>query len=323
MLSHPKHFHAKSISEALILLDKWKRAAKVVAGGTDLIGMLKSGLMSPAVLVNIKNIAGLARIEERDSVLKLGPLATIHDIETSPMIKNQYRLLTESASSVGSPQIRNMGTVAGNLCQQVRCWYYRRPSTTGKTYACYRKGEKTCPAADGNNRDHAIIGARKCLAVCPSDLACALTALDATATIEKVGAKRRVPIERLYTSLGNVLEADEMITEIEVPSPVPGCTQRFLKFRRRKAIDFSVSSVAIMLDFQEGTVNEARIVLGGVAPIPYRATAAEHSLKGATITAKTAHEAAKAALVEAKPLRMNSYKVALTEALVTRTILSR
>jgi xanthine dehydrogenase YagS FAD-binding subunit len=147
--------------------------------------------------------------------------------------------------------------------------------------------------------------------------------LDATATIEKVGTKRRVPIERLYTSLGNVLEADEMITEIEVPSPAPGCKQRFLKFRRRKAIDFSVSSVAIMLDFQEGTVNEARIVLGGVAPIPYRATAAEHGLKGATITAKTAHEAAKAALVEAEPLLMNSYKVALTEALVTRTILSR
>ncbi|MFC1941554.1 FAD binding domain-containing protein, partial [Chloroflexota bacterium] len=263
----------------------------------------------------------LAAIKEEAEELKIGALATIHDIEVSPIIKGKYRLLAEAAHSIAADQVRNMATVGGNLCQHVRCWYYRRPPVTGQSFFCYRKGGEQCYAIAGNNTYHAIIGGGECHAVCPSDMAPALIALAARMKIAGPDGYRLLPLDEFYTNLRNVLRSDEIITEIQVPSPKPGTKQRFHKFRLRKAIDFAISSVAATITTEADRVSDARIVLGGIAPTPYRAIYAEASIKGKVITESVTEVAAKAAVDEAVPMSMNAYKLPITEALIRRAIL--
>ena len=263
----------------------------------------------------------MASLTEDAEGLTIGALATIRDIETSAIIKGKYSMLAEAAHSVASPQIRNMATVGGNLCQDVNCWYYRRARVTGRTFACRRKGGTICYAVAGDNRYHAIIGGKECFAVCTSDMAPALVALDAAIKIAGPNGERVIPLEEFYTALGNILKPDELITEIQVPTVKPNTKQRYLKFRLRKAIDHAIASVAVAISTEAGVVINARIVLGGVAPTPYRAFGAEDAIRGKVITDSVAEISAKVAVSEAVPLSMNTYKVPITETLVKRAIL--
>ncbi|MDP2917143.1 MAG: xanthine dehydrogenase family protein subunit M [Dehalococcoidia bacterium] len=319
---HPEYYHARTVDEAISLLDEYGKEAKLMAGGVDLVGLMKNRVIVPRALVNIKPIARLKHITGTDSGLFIGALTLINDLERSPMIKDKYPLLYEAAHSIGSPQVRNMSTVAGNLCQDVRCWYYRRSPSTGITYNCRRKSETgTCYAADGENQYHAIIGGNKCLAICPSDMATVLLALDATLSTVSTSGGRTLAIDELYTCLGTVLEPAELVTEIQVPAPESGTKQRFLKFRVRNAIDYAIVSVAVVVKSDRETVRDARIVLGGVSAEPYRVLKAEEVLKGERLSESVAAEAARIALNDAQPLSKNGYKVQIAETLVKRALL--
>ena len=319
-LKHLEHFNARTIDEVISLLNEYKEEAKIIAGGTDLIRLMKSRVTRPKALVNIKTIPDLAYITEDAEGLKIGALTTIKDIEASPIIRDKYNILAEAAHAVATPHIRNMATIVGNLCQDVQCWYYRRPPITGRSFFCRRKGGELCYAVAGDNRYHAIIGGGECWAVCPSDMAPALVALDARVKITGSDEERIVPLEEFYTVLGNILKPNEIITDIWVPSLRPTTKQRYLKFRERKTIDFAISSVAVVITTENRVVTNARIVLGGIAPMPYRASGAEEVLKGETITESLAEIAARAAVSGANPLKNNAHKVPITETLVKRAI---
>lgn len=312
------HINAATVAEAASALGKYEDA-KVIAGGTDLIGALKDNILPtyPEAIVNLKTIPGLDYIKEEGGILKIGALTSIDAIANNTTVKSKYSSLAEAAYKVASPTIRRMGTIGGNLCQDIRCWYYRVPNNR---FYCFYKGGLVCPAApaEADNRYNAILGATDCYAVCPSDTAIALGALDATI----VTNKSSIPILDFFTVLGNVLDADEIVTEVQVPEPESGTKQAFLRFALRQSIDFAIASVATAITVEAGTVADARIVLGAVAPVPYRATAAEDAIKGKAITESVAEAAGTAAVEDAGPLSKNAYIVQIAKTLVKRAILA-
>jgi len=319
-----KHHNAYSIEEALTLLRDYEGRARLIAGGTDLIGILKGDILLdyPEALINIKTIPDLDGIKEDGKGLKIGALTRLSHIVRSPVIEDKYGLLEEAARSVGTPEIRNMGTIGGNLCQDTRCWYYRYPNQMGGRIVCYRKGEGPCYAIKGDNRYHAIMEGKGCFAVCPSDIAIALTALDAEFMIASTGGERVVPITDFYQTLGHVLKPDEILTKILVPKPPDNATQTFLKYRLRESVDFAIVSVASVISLEGGICRDASIALGAVAPVPIKAIEAEQIIKGKPLDAKTAEEAAEAAVADAKPLSMNAYKIEVTKILLQRAIIA-
>ena len=317
-----EHINAATTHEAASLLRKYQGKARVIAGGTDLIGVLKDNIHAayPEAVINIKTIPGLDGIKADAKGLKIGALAKLADIGDSAVVKEKYAALSQAARSAALPQIRNMGTIGGNLCQENRCLYYRYPHQLGGRVVCLRKGGSTCYTVAGDNRYDSIFGAPKgCYAVSLSDLAPALIALGATA----VTTKKKVPLESFFTDLpGNVLAADEILTEIDVPALGANTKSAYLKFRQRKAIDFAIVSAACALTVEGGICKDARIVLGGVAPIPWRATAAEEAIKGRKVDTASAEAAGKAAVAKADPRPMAKYKVPLAEVFVKRAILA-
>jgi xanthine dehydrogenase YagS FAD-binding subunit len=214
-----------------------------------------------------------------------------------------------------------VATLGGNLCQDVRCWYYRYPRGIGGPIPCARKGKGACLAVKGDNRYHAILNGKKCFAVCPSDTAVALEALDARIIVTGPDGDRAVSPADFFTPLRNALGPNELVREIEIPARTAVGEQRFLKFTLRKPIDFAIVSVASVLTIEKGICTEARIVLGAVAPGPVRATAAEKVLVGRPITEDLAKAAAETALIGAKPLGKNAYKVNVARTLVKRAIM--
>jgi xanthine dehydrogenase YagS FAD-binding subunit len=319
-----KHFNATSVDEALSLLKGYQGRAKLIAGGTDLLGSLKDHILPeyPEALINIKTIPGLESIEENAEGLRIGPSAKLAEIARSPRISNEYPVLSEAALSVATPEIRNMATLGGNLCQDTRCWYYRYPHEMGGRILCYRKGSGPCHAVKGDNRYHAIMGGKACFAVCPSDMAIALTALDAELKIAGPEGERLVPIKDCYGVLGSVLQPDEFVTEVHVPHRSKRTKQTFIKFVLRKPVDFAIVSVAAVILVEDGICEDVRLALGAVAPTPVRASDAEEVIKGTAIDAKTAERAAAAAVAGAKPMSKNAYKIEITKALVKRALLS-
>jgi xanthine dehydrogenase YagS FAD-binding subunit len=317
-----EHLNARTIKEACELLKKHEGKARITAGGTDLLAVLKDGILVnyPEAIINIKTIPDLDYIREGRGGLTIGALARLSDIAKSPVVREKYTLLAEAAHAVATPQIRNMGTIGGNLCQEVRCWYYRYPSHIGGPIHCLRKGSGPCLAVTGDNRYHAIMGGKRCFAACPSDTAIALTALDATISVAGAESRRRIPVQDFFTSLGTVLSPGEIVTEIRIPKTLDRTRQTFLKFTLRKPVDFAIVSVASVVRVDNGTCTDARIALGAVAPKPVRALAAEEVLKGKPINEAAATEAAEAAVADAKPLSMNAYKVEITKALVKRAL---
>jgi xanthine dehydrogenase YagS FAD-binding subunit len=317
------HFNARSVKEACSLLADYDGRAVLNAGGTDLLSTLKGENLFeyPQALVNIKTIAGLDRIVESKGALRIGALAKLSALVKSPLLNERYPALAEAARSVATPQIRNAATMGGNLCQDVRCWYYRYPRHIGGPMLCARKGKGPCLAVKGDNRYHAVMGAKKCFAVCPSDTAVALAALDAQIAIAGPEGERRMAVTEFYTSLGNSLRRAEMVTGVEAPSVEKGSRQAFLKFTLRKPVDFAIVSVATVITVNGGVCTDARIALGAVAAGPVRATKAEEMLVGRPADEKAAADAAEAALAGAKPLSMNAYKIEIAKTLVKRSIL--
>ena len=320
--AQPAYYDARTVEEAVSLLGGYHGEGKIIAGGIDLLGLIKNEVLSPAVLVNIKNIPSMDGIKENSEGLEIGALARIHDIERSPILRESYPLLHEVARSVGSPQIRNMATIGGNLCQEVRCWYYRRSPKTGISFICRRKEDgNPCYAINGENENHAIFGEGECVAVSPSDMATGLFALDAKINTMSTKGGKVIPIRGFYTPLGHILEPDEIITSVSVPKVKPHTRQRFLKFRPRKAIDFSTVSVSSVITSVNDVIQNAKVVVGGVSPMPYEAAAAEQILIGESVKESVAEKAAEAAVRDAMPLSKNGFKVPLVKALVKRSIL--
>ena len=319
-----KHFNATSVDEAIALMRSCNGNANLIAGGTDLLGVLKDEILPGhrEAVINIKTIPGLDSFEENEAGLKIGALTKLVDVVAHARVRKRYPILSEAAEAVATPEIRNMATLGGNLCQDTRCWYYRYPHHMGGRIICYRKEKGPCQAVKGDNRYHAIMGAKVCFAVCPSDTAIALTALDANLEITGAQGARNISINEFFTTLGNILKPDELLTNIQLPNPPEGSRQAFLKFTLRKPVDFAIASVASVVTMKDGVCKDARIVLGAVAPTPLRAIEAEELIKGKVVNDKIIGAAAKAAVKDAKPMRMNAYKLQITETLVKRALRS-
>lgn len=315
-----EHFNAKTVDEAALLLAKYKGESKVNAGGTDLINVLKDDFFPtfPKAIINLKTIPGLDYINEEGGTLRIGALATLADIGESVIVKGKWSLLAEAALSVATTPIRAHGTLGGNLCQDVRCWYFRASKSVGRVFNCLRKGGTICFAVVGDNRYNCILNGKRCFTVCSSDTAIALTALNATI----VTNKRSIPIGEFYKTLGTALGDDEIVTEIQVPTPATDAKQTWIKFRQRKSLEFATVSVASIITVSGGNVSDARIVLGAVSPVPYQATGAEDAIKGQAITEKLATTAGDAAVADAIPLSHNAYKIQIAKALVKRALLA-
>ena len=311
----------KDVREAVALLGASRNAA-LVGGGSDLLGMVKERLVSPDVLVNLKAVRGLDRVETQSGKLKIGGLITLDTLSHEPQIRKQYTVLAEAAESVGTPQIRNTGTLAGNVCQRPWCWYFRNG------FPCLKNGGNTCFSASGENQFHAIFGGGPSYIVHPSDTAPALVALDAEFHVNGPTGERVIPagqffeLPRVDASRENVLAPDEILTTITLPAARPGVRSAYHKVLDREAWTHAVVSAAIVLDMDKQICRSARIVLGGVAPIPWRLPKIEAMLAGQRITPELAAKAGEAAVVGARPLAKNKYKIPLTKAVVKRTLLA-
>ncbi len=308
------HVNPKSVSDAVAALAGGK--AEVIAGGTDLIGRLKDEILPtyPVTVVNLKTIPNLDYIKEEGGLLKIGGGTHLADIAIHPMINQKYTAMAQAAGRVASPHIREMGTIGGNISQLHRCWYFRTPDNR---FNCIRKGGATCFALTGQNRYHSIFGVvNGCAAVNPGDTAPTLVALDA----KIVTSKRTINAQDFWdvNVPGNtVLATDEIVTEIQVPTPAAGANSAFLKFALRNSIDFPIVNCAVA-----ASGGAMRICLNAVAPKPYRATKAEEAIAGKPITEANAETAGEAAVTGAVPLAGNKYKIQIAKVLVKRTLLA-
>lgn len=319
------HINASSVEEAAEILKSSNGRANLIAGGTDLLGVLKDRILPdyPQTIINLKTIPGLSGIRLADEQLEIGALTLLEELVQSDLINKKCSMLADAAKSVASLQIRNLGTLGGNLCQDLRCMYYRYPYQIGGRLMCKRKGQGPCLAVKGDNRYHAIMGAKGCFGVCPSDMAVALAALDGTVTLESLNGSRTLQVQSFFTPSGTVLEQGEILTSISVPLPSQAERTLFHKFRLRDAIDFAIVSVATRLKISSRICEDVRIVLGAVAPFPYRAENAETFLIGKTLDQDLARQAARLALEGAKPLSMNAYKVQIASTLIVRSLMGR
>jgi xanthine dehydrogenase YagS FAD-binding subunit len=314
----------KDLPRALALIEKAHAAGRDVAiagGGSDLLGMIKEQIIAPDLIVNLKAIKGLDAIAIEKSGLRVGGLTTLDALARHPVIRRQYAVLAEAAESVATPQIRNVGTLAGNVAQRPWCWYYRNG------FPCFKAGGSQCFSINGENQFHAIFGGGPSFIVHPSDTAPALVALDAKFRVAGPSGERMVAasdffvLPRQNAARENVLTSGEVLTSIEVPAVRAGARSTYHKIMDREAWTHAVASAAIVLEMDQDVCRSARIVLGGVAPIPWRVPDAEHVLAGQRITPELAARAGEIAIAEAKPLAKNAYKAPLTKALVQRTVL--
>lgn len=295
--------------------------ARIHAGGTDLLGCLRDGVVKTDALVSLSAIERLRGIRPGTSGgLAIGSTTTIRKIAEHPEVASRYPALAQAAAVVASPQLRAQGTLGGNLCQKPRCWYYRGD------FPCLRKGGDTCFAFEGENQHHCIFGGEGCFMVHPSDLAPALAALGATCRISSPASTRSVAVEQLYVPASvdpqreTVLEADEIITEIQLPPAPPGLRSSYRKVRPRQAWDFALAGVALALEFDGGVIRSARVFLSGAAPIPWRARGVEVVMTGRRLDSETISKASKAAVEGAEPLAKNSEKIPLFEGLVAQQL---
>jgi xanthine dehydrogenase YagS FAD-binding subunit len=304
-----------TIDEALAILDD--RPSLIHGGGTDLLGCLREGVFSAETLVSLSSIEELRGIREaNDGGLRIGALTSVADVAGSEQVAAKYAVLAEAASAVASPQLRNQGTIGGNLCQKPRCWYYRGH------FNCLRKGGEMCYAYSGENRYHCIFGGDMCYIVHPSDTAPALAALGAVCRISGPAASRSVAVESFHVpptedpQRETVLAPDEILTEIVVPPPPPGLRSSYRKVRTRGAWDFALAGVALAIAFDGDTVRSARVFLSGAAPVPWRSTPTEEAITGTALDDATIAKAAAAAVEGAEPLEQNGYKIPLFEGLM-------
>ncbi|NNC65156.1 MAG: xanthine dehydrogenase family protein subunit M [Gammaproteobacteria bacterium] len=321
-----------SVEEAVAIARAATRDGSSVsfaAGGTDLLQLVKDripnrpGAGAPDVLVNLKSIPGIAGVAvNAQGGLTIGGLVPLSALSASSVIRERYSVLAEAAEQVASPQIRNTGTLAGNVCQRPWCWYFRNG------FDCYKAGGNQCFSIAGENQLHAIFGGGPSFIVHPSDVAPALVALDATFHVVGPDGERMLPAADFFVlprdDVGheNVLGDDEVLVSVNLPAAAAGTLSSYHKVMDRETWTHAVASAAVVLDMENGVCRSARIVLGGVAPIPWRVQAGEALLVGERVTAELADAVGVAAVAEAQPLAKNAYKVPLTRRLVERTVLA-
>jgi xanthine dehydrogenase YagS FAD-binding subunit len=315
MLPSFTYARAGSLKEAIRELAS--EGARIHAGGTDLLGCLRDGVFEARKVVSINNLKDLRGIRETASGgLRIGSLTTITEVAESPLVRDRYAGLARGAAEVASPQLRNQGTIGGNLCQKPRCWYYRGE------FHCLRKGGTVCYAVDGENQFHCIFGGDQCYIVHPSDTAPPLVALEAKVRIVGPRGSRTVAMEKFHVPPSQdvqketVLETGEIVTEVLLPPPPPGLRSSYRKVRARRSWDFALAGVALALQFSGERVMKARVVLSGAAPIPWRAKRAEEVITGTTLDSGTIAKAAAAVVENARPLEHNGYKVPLFQGLL-------
>lgn len=314
----PRFSHARPTTLAGALEQLADGQALIHGGGTDLLGCLRDGALTGDRVVSLGAVEELRGISDgANGELRIGAMTTLNVVTTDPAVRSRYHALADAAAVVASPQLRNQGTIAGNLCQKPRCWYYRGD------FHCLRKGGEQCFAYQGESHYHCILGGDMCYIVHPSDTAPALVALGAVARIAGSTGERSLAVERLHVPPSDdpqretYLEPDEVITEIMLPRPEPGLRSSYRKVRARASWDFALAGVALALVFDGDTVRQANVVLSGVAPVPWRAAAAEQELTGHPLTADAISRAAEAAVADADPLAHNAYKVPLVKGLLT------
>lgn len=319
MLPKFSHVRPSSLGEAVTVLDE--RDSRVHAGGSDLIGCLRDGVFATETVVSLAAIPELRGIAAAaDGGLRIGAMTTIADIAADETVASRFTALADAARVVASPQLRNQGTIGGNLCQKPRCWYYRGD------FECLRKGGELCYAVEGENRYHCIFGGELCYMVHPSDTAPALAALGAVCRVTGPTGSRSVAVERLHVPPSEdpqretVLDDAEIVTEIVLPPPTTGLRSSYRKIRSRAAWDFAVAGVALAVAFDGDTVRSARVFLSGVAPVPWRSTAVEEVLTGRRLDPATVADAAEAATVGAEPLTDNGYKIDLVKGVVAEQL---
>jgi xanthine dehydrogenase YagS FAD-binding subunit len=321
---HFKHINASSTEEALAALVRYGEGARVLAGGQDLLFRIKKYIVKPECVVNIKTIDGLNFITcAPGEPARIGALATLSQVARSPEVRRGYAALAQAAGVVASPQIRNMGTLAGNICQDVWCWYLQ------DGFSCWKSDGKFCDLAGGDSRYYgSVMGGHLCLSNHPSDTAVALSALDARIHVASARGGRSVSMAEFlcgHNWMGgrlqpHTLALDELVTEIEIPFRPTHST--YVKFALRKSWDFAISSVAVSAVIHDRRWDDLRIALGGVATFPCRSPEAEELIRNRAMSDDLAAAAADAALQRAKPLRMNHYKVDLSKTLLRRALMS-
>lgn len=296
---------------------------QLMAGGTDLLGEIKDGIIEPEIVVDLLSIPGLSYIKKDRGGVKIGALTSLAEVAESSLIQKEYPALHEAVLFVSTPQLRNIGTVGGNLCQRPRCWYYRDPQVQ-----CRKKGGNLCFASNGRNKYHAILGGRICHIVHPSDLAPALMVLDARVTISAPQKDKTVPLADFFTLPSvnvrreNILAPNELVKEIILPPVKRGEKSTYRKLKERGTWDFALVSAAVKGTVSEGIFNSIKIVLGGVAPIPWRLERAESLIRGRKVRINSVKQAARRALADAQPLKENGYKKELVEAVLSRAVFS-
>lgn len=297
-------------------------AARIIAGGTDLLTLMKADILAPARLIDLKPARALRYLRfESGGSLHIGALATLADIERDGEVARRLPILPQSVRDAATPQLRAMATAGGNLLQRPRCWYFRGD------FDCWLKGGAECFARDGENKYSAILGEGACVAVHPSDLAPALIALDAELVIEGAGGKRTLPVEHFFAAptaderVEYRLQPGEVIVEIRVPAQPDGANGVYLKAMDRHGWAFALTSAAAQLAVHDGKVAQARLVLGGVANVPWRVREAEKLLEGQPLTPELAAQAAERAVAGAHPLAHNGYKVPMARELARRALL--
>jgi xanthine dehydrogenase YagS FAD-binding subunit len=310
----------KSVKEAVALLNSNPGEVEVLAGGTDLISMMKEYLSTPKLVVNVKEIRDLHGIKTEKGWVSIGAATTLDDLTENQMIRTKYPSLYEAAMGITSPQIRNMGTVAGDLCQRPRCWYFRN----GYGLLAMDNGKALVP--NGENRFHAIIdNSGPAYFVSPSSFGPALVALGAKVKAVSSSGAREIPAAEFFvkptsdTQREISLKPNELVTAILVPEN-PGTNMTY-EIRERMAMDWPLAAASVVLKMNGGTISQAKVVLGHVAPTPYAATAADQFLAGKSIDEKTAEDAGRHAVESAKPLSQNAYKVRLAQVAVKRALL--
>jgi len=316
-------FQPANIEDALALLERHGADAWVLAGGMDSFDWLKDRSKRVAVVVDLSQIGALRGIKEVGGGLEIGALTTLTEVAQHAGVREKFGILSEAAGLVASPQIRNQGTLGGNVSQDTRCWYYR------SGWTCYRAGGNICYADTPTaiNREHAILAADRCVAVSPSDTAPALVALDASMVIRRAGGSERVvPAEEYFVGPGHditrmtVLRPGELLTAIRIPATWAGAQFYFEKVRDRQVWDFPLVNVASAMKASGGTIQAVRVAVGAVAATPLRLTAVEAAVTGKPRNNDTAQLAGELAIEGAQPLRYNGYKVPLMRNLVARAI---
>jgi len=322
MMASFELYQPDSVDNAIDLLGRFGEDGWPIAGGNDTLDWFKDRVKYAQYVVDLTGIAELRGIRETPGGIEIGALTTLTEIEQSPLLQERYRVLADAARRVASPQIRNTGTLGGNVNQDTRCWYYRYGTD------CYRAGGTTCYAdtPQGQNREHCLWGADRCVAVSPSDTAPALVALDARMVVRNADGEREVAAEDYFIGPDvdiermTILEPGELLTAVRLPSEWAGAKFYFEKVADRNTWDFPLVNIAAAMFVESGTIARIRIAAGAVECVPRRLTVVEEVVTGSPQNAETAALAGQAAVRGATPLNYNHFKIPLLENLVKRAI---